>query len=95
MSTIHIQHPHQLGLAKARVIAADWIQSAEKKMALTCEYKKGTDQDSIHFKRQGVTGVMWVRANEFEIEAKLGMFLAMFQTRIESEIIQNLQERLQ
>jgi putative polyhydroxyalkanoate system protein len=94
MSNIHIHHEHQLGLKKARKVALDWIELAEKKLSLTCEYEEGKTFDTVHFERSGVTGTMHVRSDEFEIQAKLGFLFSAFQDRIESEIVQTLESRL-
>lgn len=95
MTTIALKQPHTLGLKKARMVALDWAQEAERKLAMSCEYEEGDTFDCVHFKRQGVTGSMFVRGKEFEINAKLGFLLSAFKDRIESEIIQNLQAKLQ
>jgi putative polyhydroxyalkanoate system protein len=94
MANIHIQHAHQLGLKKARKVALDWAESAEKKLAMECTYEEGDAYDCVHFKRQGAAGTMFVRNNEFEIDVKLGMFLSAFKVRIEDEIKQTLLSRL-
>lgn len=94
MANIHIQHAHKLGLKKARKIALDWAESAEAKLSMECTYEEGDTYDCVHFKRQGVTGTMYVRADEFEMDVKLGMLLSAFKGRIEDEINQTLLARL-
>lgn len=94
MSNIHIHHEHQLGLKKARKVAQDWAEQAEKKLSLTCEYEVGKSFDTVRFERSGVTGTMLVRSDEFEIQAKLGFLLSAFKDRIESEIVQTLESRI-
>lgn len=94
MSNIHIQQSHKLGLKKARVVALEWAESAEEKLAMTCVYEEGDTFDCIHFKRPGATGTMLVRADEFEINVKLGMLLSAFQGQIESQIKQTLKAKL-
>lgn len=94
MTNIHIQHAHQLGLKKARKVALDWAESAEKKLSMECTYEEGDTFDCVHFKRQGATGTMVVRADEFELDVKLGLLLAAFKGRIEEEINQFLLARL-
>jgi putative polyhydroxyalkanoate system protein len=94
MSNIHIHHEHQLGLKKARKVAMDWAEQAEKKLSLTCEYQEGKTFDIVRFERSGVTGTMHVRGDEFEIQAKLGFLFSAFKDRIESEIVQTLESRL-
>jgi putative polyhydroxyalkanoate system protein len=94
MSNIHLHHEHELGLKKARKVAMDWAEQAEKKLSLTCEYQEGKTFDVVRFERSGVTGTMHVRSNEFEIQAKLGFLFSAFKDRIESEILQTLESRL-
>jgi putative polyhydroxyalkanoate system protein len=94
MATIHIQKSHQLGLKKARAVALDWAESAEKKLDMVCEYEEGDDFDCVHFRRSGATGTMMVRSDEFEINVKLGILLSAFKDRIEQELNQTLKARL-
>jgi putative polyhydroxyalkanoate system protein len=91
MANIHLQQAHRLGLKKARVIALAWAESAEQKLSMACTYEEGDQFDCIRFKRSGAQGTMIVRADEFEIDVKLGMLLSAFKDRIEAEIMQTLQ----
>lgn len=94
MSNIQLNHEHKLGFKKARKVALDWVKTAEQKLNLTCEYEEGKTFDIVRFERSGVTGTMYVRSDEFEIQAKLGFLLSAFKDRIESEITQTLESRL-
>jgi putative polyhydroxyalkanoate system protein len=95
MSNIHIRHEHELGLKKARKVAKDWMSLAEQKLSLSCDYREGKTHDIVSFERSGVSGQMTVRADEFEVEAKLGFLFSAFKDKIESEIVQTLESRLQ
>jgi len=95
MSNIHIRHGHELGLKKARKVAKDWMSLAEQKLSLSCDYREGKTHDIVSFERSGVSGQMTVRADEFEVEAKLGFLFSAFKDKIESEIVQTLESRLQ
>jgi putative polyhydroxyalkanoate system protein len=95
MSNIHIRHEHELGLKKARKVAKDWMSLAEQKLSLSCDYREGKTHDTVSFERSGVSGQMTVRADEFEVEAKLGFLFSAFKDKIESEIVQTLESRLQ
>jgi len=95
MSNIHIRHEHELGLKKARKVAKDWMSLAEQKLSLSCDYREGKTHDIVSFDRSGVSGQMTVRADEFEVEAKLGFLFSAFKDKIESEIVQTLESRLQ
>jgi putative polyhydroxyalkanoate system protein len=94
MSSIHLKQPHELGLKKARVAAYQWAEEAEQKLSMTCEYEEGDSFDCVHFKRSGAEGTLYVRANEFEIKAKLGFMLSAFKDRIEAEIVSSLNTKL-
>jgi putative polyhydroxyalkanoate system protein len=94
MSAIHIRQPHALGLKKARVAAWQWAEEAEQKLSMTCEYEEGDSFDSVHFKRSGAQGTLFVRANEFEIIVTLGFLLSAFKDRIEAEIVSSLDAKL-
>lgn len=95
MSNIHIRHEHELGLKKARKVAKDWMSLAEQKLSLSCDYREGKTYDTVSFERSGVSGQMTVRPDEFEVEAKLGFLFSAFKDKIESEILQTLESRLQ
>ena len=90
MADIKIQRPHELGLDKARELAKDWMADAAKQLGLTCQLVPGDTEDTINFERMGVTGQMRVRADAFELDAKLGMMMAAFKPLVEAEIDKNL-----
>ncbi|RZI84190.1 MAG: polyhydroxyalkanoic acid synthase [Rubrivivax sp.] len=94
MADIKIQRPHALGLAKARVLAQEWMDDAANKLGLNCKLEPGDTEDTISFERMGVTGQMRVRADAFELEAKLGMMMAAFKPLVEAEIDRNLAQIL-
>lgn len=90
MSDIKFQHSHSLGLAKARELATEWVDDAAKKMGLVCQYEQGETQDTITFERMGVTGIMLVTADNFDLTVKLGMMMAAFKPMVEAEVSRNL-----
>jgi putative polyhydroxyalkanoate system protein len=90
MADIKIQRPHTLGLDKARVLAQEWMGDAAKQLGLNCQLVPGELEDTISFERMGVTGQMRVRADAFELDAKLGMMMAAFKPLVEAEIDKNL-----
>lgn len=90
MPDIHIHRDHTLGLAKARKIALQWAEDAEKKFEMECTIFEGDDSDTVDFKRSGVNGQLLVAADHFELNAKLGFLLGAFAKTIESEIEKNL-----
>lgn len=94
MADIKIQRPHELGLDKARELAKDWMADAAKSLGLNCQLVEGDTEDTINFERMGVTGQMRVRADAFELDAKLGMMMAAFKPLVEAEIDRNLGEIL-
>ena len=94
MAHIHIHREHALGHAAARKIALRWAEQAEEEFGLRCTYEEGRDHDTVHFERSGVNGTLQVRAQAFELEAKLGFLLGAFKDRIESEIVKNLDDLL-
>ena len=90
MADISINRPHTLGLATARELANKWMEGAAQKMGLTCSLEPGEAEDQIKFERSGVNGVMKVRADAFELEAKLGLMMKPMKSMIESEIEKNI-----
>ena len=90
MADIRIQRAHRLGLPKARKVAWQWAEDAEKRFQMACTVIEGEDGDTVEFTRPGVDGRLVVRADRFDLEARLGFLLGAFRQRIESEIEQNL-----
>ena len=94
MAQIHIEQAHRLGLARARTIAAAWMQQAHNDWNMTCALQSGAHEDVISFSRSGVQGQLRVSATQFVLEAKLGFLLGQFQARIEAQVRSNLQALL-
>jgi putative polyhydroxyalkanoate system protein len=90
MPDIKIHRTHQLGLAKARVVALKWAEDVEKKFEMECTILEGETSDTVEFTRSGVNGTLVVAADHFDLHAKLGFLLGAFSRTIESEIERNL-----
>lgn len=92
MAQILIDRQHPLGLAQARLTAAQWIKDAEDRLDLSCELIRGDERDEVRFSRSGLSGTLEVSAERFRLQAQLGFLLSAFKDRIESEIQKNLDE---
>ena len=90
MPDIHIHREHALGLTKAREVALQWAEDAERKFDMECTIIEGETSDTVEFTRAGVKGELIVAADHFELEAKLGFLLGAFSKTIESQIEGNL-----
>jgi len=90
MAELHIFREHTLGLAQARKIAFKWAKQAETEFGMACSYVEGDGVDEVSFSRSGVKGTLDVDATRFELRARLGFLLGAFQSRIEAEIVSNL-----
>lgn len=90
MPDIKIHRAHQLGLAKARKVALQWAEDAEKKFDMECTILEGETSDTVEFTRSGVNGTLVVASDHFDLSAKLGFLLGAFSKTIESEIEKNL-----
>ena len=90
MAEIHIQRTHTLGLAKARKIALQWAEDVEAKFGMECTILEGETSDTVEFTRAGVKGDLFVAADHFKLQARLGFLLGAFSRTIESEIEKNL-----
>ena len=90
MPEIKIHRDHQLGLAKARKVALQWAEDAERKFDMECTILEGESSDTVEFTRSGVNGTLVVAADHFDLNAKLGFLLGAFNKTIESEIEKNL-----
>ena len=90
MADIRIQRAHRLGLPKARKVAWQWAEDVEQRFQLACTVIEGKEGDTVEFTRPGVDGRLLVRADRFDLEARLGFLLGAFSQRIEAEIEENL-----
>ena len=94
MADIRIVRPHGLGLEQARKLAFRWAEVAEKKLEMDCTYEEGKTSDLVSFKRPGAHGELKVTKDSFQLHARLGLLLGVFKSKIESEIVKNLDELL-
>ncbi len=90
MADIHIHRAHCLGLAKARKMAWQWAELAEQKFAMECTVTEGEEGDVVEFTRSGISGQLAVKADSFDLTARLGLLVGAFRQRIEAEIEANL-----
>ena len=94
MADLHILRHHSLGLHEARKVAYQWAEQVEQEFQMACTYLEGKSLDEICFTRSGVSGTLHVTKDKFELNAKLGFLLGAFKSRIESEIVKNLDDLL-
>jgi putative polyhydroxyalkanoate system protein len=94
LADIHIVRRHALGLPRARELAFRWAEVAEQKLDMQCTYAEGNSADEVRFKRPGAHGTLKVSQDRFQLDAKLGLLLGVFRSRIEAEIVRNLEELL-
>jgi putative polyhydroxyalkanoate system protein len=90
MPDIHIHRAHALGLTKARKVALQWAEDAEKRLDMECTILEGETSDTVEFTRAGVKGELIVASDHFQLDAKLGFLLGAFSKTIEAEIEKNL-----
>jgi putative polyhydroxyalkanoate system protein len=90
VADIKISRKHDLGLTKARDVAFQWAQDAEKRLDMACTYVEGDDADEVQFTRSGVSGTLKVTASGFALSATLGFLASAFKDKIEAEIEKNL-----
>ena len=94
MAEIHIHRAHRLGLAKARKLAWQWAEAAERQFDMECTVIEGDERDVVEFTRAGVDGHLVVSHDAFELTARLGLLVGAFRQRIVSEIEATLDELL-
>lgn len=95
MADIHIVRGHTLGLEQARKLAFRWAEVAEAKLEMECTYEEGDSSDVVKFKRPGASGTLEVTREHFELNAKLGLLLGVFKSKIEAAIVENLEQLLE
>lgn len=90
MADIKIVRKHNLGVAQAKKIA----QKTADDLAQEYDLKSAWDGDTLRFSRTGVEGSMAVTPTEIRLEAKLGLLLSAFKSKIEQHIEHRLDELL-
>jgi putative polyhydroxyalkanoate system protein len=90
MADLHIIREHTLGLARARKIAFQWAEQVEAEFGMQCTYAEGKTTDEVDFSRPGVSGILTVTKDRFDLSAQLGFLVGAFKGRIEAEIVKNL-----
>jgi putative polyhydroxyalkanoate system protein len=86
---IHIVRDHDMGRARARLLALRWADVARGKLEMECSYEEGEDADLLRFKRAGARGELKVEPGRFELDVHLGLLLGVFRSKIEAEIVKN------
>lgn len=81
MSGISFRRPHGRSIAEARKLADELVGQLAREYDLAYHW----EGDSLHFERKGLAGQLNVTARDIEIEAKLGLLLRPFKSRIEKE----------
>ena len=94
MADIRIHREHELGLTKARKVAALWAEDVTRDFGMECKLVKGELSDTVEFTRSGVKGTLIVAGDHFDLNAKLGFLVGAFRHTIESEIERNLDKLL-
>lgn len=94
MTDIHIQREHTLGFTAARKLANEWLEQAETRMGMTCEYTEGATSDEISFRRAGVAGTVQITDNRFVLDAELGFLWSAFKDKIETEVARKMDKLL-
>ena len=90
MPDIRIERDHGLGLTRARQLARQWADEAERRLQVRCETEEGRSEDIVRFTRPGVNGRVRVTAERFELEATLGFLFVAFRVTIAREIESHL-----
>jgi putative polyhydroxyalkanoate system protein len=94
LAAIRIHREHQLGLARARKVAAQWADQVEQEFGMRCAWIEGEYSDTVEFTRSGVDGRLIVAADHFDLDAKLGFLLGAFSRTIETEVLRKLDDLL-
>jgi len=82
VADIKLKRKHSLGLKKAKVAAQKVADDLSAEYGMTSEW----DGDLLRFHRSGVQGELKVSKDEVQLNAKLGLLLGAFKTKIEEHI---------
>ncbi len=85
MSDIKISRKHRLGIKKARVAAQKVANDLSSAYGMTSEW----EGDVLKFHRSGVNGALTVSKDAVHVDAKLGLLLSAFKSKIEEHINDN------
>jgi putative polyhydroxyalkanoate system protein len=91
---IKLHRKHHLGLPAARKVALQWAEKAEEKFDMECTYEEGDAQDTLYFTRAGIKGTLDVFPDALDFHAELGFLVSAFRSRIETELIEQLDKML-
>jgi len=94
VTDIHMQREHTLGFAAARKIANEWLEQAETRLGMTCQYTEGAASDEISFRRVGVTGTVQITDKCFVLDAELGFLWGAFKDKIQTEVGRQMDKML-
>lgn len=86
MPAIRIERAHRLGLKRARAVARQWADEAERSHGLRCVLRAEPDGDVYEFERAGVSGCCVASAERFLLEADLDWTFTLLRGTIEREI---------
>lgn len=90
MADIHIVRKHALGLLAIRKIAFRWAELAEAEYGMRCVYQEGRASDELFFTGAGVQGHLVATRSKLEIKVELGVLLRAFKSKIEHEMVKNI-----
>lgn len=94
MTDIHMQREHTLGFSAARKLAREWLEQAETRLGMACEYTEGAASDEISFRRPGVTGTVQVTEDRYVLDVELGFLWSAFKDKIEAEVGRRMDKML-
>ncbi len=87
MSTLRFARSHELGLDTARSNAQRLADDLRDKYDLVNDWQG----DVLHFRRAGLCGTLTVTDQQIQLEARLGLLLAVFAPRIEARLASNFE----
>ncbi len=95
MSDLRIEHPHTLGLERARAIATAWAHKAQAKFGVNFTHEPGPDHDTLHLAGPSLNGQLTVHADRLVLHATLGFPLSALKGMVEQEIRRRLTDLTQ
>lgn len=85
MAEIHMRRRHTIGVRKAKVAVQKLADDLSQEYGMESEW----DGNVLRFSRKGVDGALTVARDEVVLDAKLGLVLSAFKSRIEGQINDN------
>ena len=90
MATIHIKRTHKLDQEHIRQEVQNLADKLTNELGVSCQWQ----DERLHFERTGAKGDIEIGEGYLQFKLKLGMLLSPLKGKIESSVVEYLDEHL-